>query len=52
MNKRLAYFGPAGTFTEAAAIRYDGHAQLLPFTSIAAVAAAVESGMADEGCSY
>ena len=49
MTKRLAYFGPAGTFTEAAAVRYDVHAQRLPFTSIAAVAAAVEAGMADEG---
>ena len=49
MIKRIAYFGPAGTFTEAAAVHYDAEAQLLPFMSIAAVAAAVESGMADEG---
>ena len=49
MARRLAYFGPAGTFTEAATLRYDAEAQLLPFTSIAAVVAAVEAGMADEG---
>lgn len=49
MAKRLAYFGPAGTFTEAAALQYDHEAQLLPFGSIAAVAAAVAAGMAEEG---
>lgn len=49
MTKRLGYFGPAGTFTEAAALRYDGEAQLLPFATIAGVFAAVESGAADEG---
>ncbi|MBF8266925.1 MAG: Prephenate dehydratase [Dehalococcoidia bacterium] len=49
MTKRVAYFGPAGTFTEAAALRYDPQAQLLPFSSIAAVAAAVDAGMAEEG---
>ncbi|OGO49916.1 MAG: prephenate dehydratase [Chloroflexi bacterium RBG_16_68_14] len=46
---RLAYLGPSGTFTEEAALRYQPSAQLLPFASEAAVAAAVESGMADEG---
>mgnify|MGYP001613653686 CR=1 FL=1 len=49
MAKRLAYLGPAGTFTETAALRYDSQAQLLPFFSIAAVAAAVDAGMAEEG---
>ena len=49
MAKRIAYLGPAGTFTEAAALRYDSEAQLIPFSSIAAVAAAVDSGMAEEG---
>ncbi|MFH1559863.1 MAG: prephenate dehydratase [Chloroflexota bacterium] len=49
MAKQIAYFGPAGTFTEAAALRYDPEAQLIPFTSIAAVVASVESGMAEEG---
>ena len=49
MTKRVAYFGPAGTFTEAVALQYSPDAQLLPFSSIAAVAAAVDSDMADEG---
>ena len=49
MPLRLAYFGPAGTFTEQAALLYDREAKLLPFASIAAVAQAVESGMADLG---
>ncbi|MBI4282516.1 MAG: prephenate dehydratase [Chloroflexi bacterium] len=49
MAKRIAYLGPAGTFTEAASLRYDPQAQLIPFASIAAVAASVESGMAEEG---
>jgi len=46
---RLAYLGPAGTFSEEAASRYDPSAELLPFPSEAAVAAAVEGGAADEG---
>lgn len=49
MAKRIAYLGPAGTFTEEAALLYDETAQLLPFPSIAAVAVAVDSGMAEEG---
>ena len=49
MEKRLAYLGPRGTFTEQAALLYDETAQLIPFPSVAAVAAAVGSGMADEG---
>lgn len=49
MSRRLAYLGPAGTFSEEAALSYDGDARLLPFASVAAVAAAVDSGMADEG---
>lgn len=48
-RKQLAYFGPAGTFTEEAALAYDPEANLVPFTTIAAVASAVETGMADEG---
>jgi len=48
-NKRIAYLGPPGTFTEEAALLYDPSAQLLPFASVAAVAAAVDSGMAEEG---
>lgn len=49
MAKRIAYLGPPGTFSEEAALRYDPQAQLLPFENFGAVAAAVESGMADEG---
>jgi prephenate dehydratase len=49
MVKQIAYLGPAGTFTEAAALRYDPKAQLIPFSSVSAVAAAVDSGMAEEG---
>lgn len=49
MSKRLAYLGPPGTFTEEATLLYDQGAQHLPFPSVAAVAAAVEAGMADEG---
>ncbi len=49
MTRRLAFLGPPGTFSEEAALRYDPQAQPLPFASISAVAAAIESGMADEG---
>jgi len=49
MVKQVAYFGPAGTFTETAALLYDPEAQLIPFPSIAAVAEAVDSGTAEEG---
>jgi prephenate dehydratase len=48
-TKRIAFLGPPGTFSEEAALRYDPKAQLLPFASVAAVAAAVDSGMAEEG---
>jgi prephenate dehydratase len=47
--KRIAFLGPPGTFSEEAALRYDPTAQLLPFASVAAVAAAVSAGMAEEG---
>jgi prephenate dehydratase len=46
---KLAFLGPPGTFGEEAAIRYAPGAEMLPFPSHAAVAAAVESGMADQG---
>ncbi len=46
---RLAFLGPAGTFGEEAAMKYASNAEMLPFPSHAAVAAAVESGMADCG---
>jgi prephenate dehydratase len=46
---RLAFLGPAGTFTEEAALRYQPGAQLLPLATEAAVVAAVEAREADEG---
>lgn len=46
---RLAFLGPPGTFGELAAMKFAPDATLLPFPSHAAVAAAVESGMADAG---
>ena len=46
---RLGFLGPPGTYSEEAALRYDPEAQLLPFVSISAVAAAIDTGMADEG---
>ena len=49
MPERVAYLGPAGTFTEAAALQYAPQSQLLPFPTVAAVAAAVDSGLAEEG---
>ncbi|MGI8551472.1 MAG: prephenate dehydratase [Dehalococcoidia bacterium] len=46
---RLAFLGPPGTFGEEAALLHDPAASRLPFTSHAAVVAAVEAGAADEG---
>ncbi len=46
---RLAFLGPAGTFSEEAALKYDPDAEPVPMASITAVASAVESGMADLG---
>lgn len=46
---KLAFLGPAGTFGEEAALRYAPAAAMLPCPSHAAVAAAVESGAADQG---
>lgn len=43
-----AFLGPRGTFSEDAAVAYAGeHADLLPFASIPALTAAVETGLAD-----
>jgi prephenate dehydratase len=49
MTRRLGFLGPPGTYSEEAALRYDPKAQLRPFVSISAVAAAIDSGMTDEG---
>lgn len=48
-STRLAYLGPPGTFGEEAARRFAPGADLVPFPSHAAVAAAVESGLAELG---
>ena len=48
MAKKLAFLGPAGTYTEEASIQYDSEARRIPFISVSAVATAVTSGMADE----
>ena len=49
MVKRLSYLGPAGTYSEQAAVLYDSQAELVPFPSIPAVCRAVSDGVADEG---
>ena len=49
MPNKVAYLGPPGTFTEEAGILHDSAAELLPFSSVFAVASAVEAGTADEG---
>ena len=49
MAQRIAFLGPVGTFSEEAALLYDPHGDLEPFPSIAAVALAVASGIAQEG---
>ena len=48
MTKRLAYLGPAGTYSEQAALDHDSEAELVPFPSIPAVASSVALGLADE----
>ena len=45
---RVAYFGPAGTFTEEAARRHAPKAELIPYPTIAATAGAVASGAAEQ----
>jgi len=49
MGKRIAYLGPAGTYSEQAAREWIEKAILIPVESIPAVANAVSSGIADEG---
>ena len=49
MAMKLAYLGPPGTFSEEAALKYNEKADLVPFYSVPAVAAAVETGLAEEG---
>ncbi len=49
MVKRLSYLGPAGTYSEEAALLYDSGAELVPFPTIPAVCRAVSDGLTDEG---
>ena len=49
MARRIAYLGPAGTFTEEAALYYDPQADLQPFPTISAVGLAVNRGVVEEG---
>lgn len=49
MPKKVAYLGPPGTNSEEATILYDSKAQHIPFSSIHAVATAVDKGLAEEG---
>ncbi|MEJ2061387.1 MAG: prephenate dehydratase [Gammaproteobacteria bacterium] len=47
---RIAYFGPAGTFTQAAALKHFGHSvNTVPLSSIDEVFREVEAGTADYG---
>lgn len=52
-QRRLAFFGPAGTYTEEAALKYDAreglNSSLTSMSTITAVYNAVQSGMAEEG---
>jgi prephenate dehydratase len=45
---KLAFLGPAGTFSEEAAILYDPSAELVPYSTITGAARSVLSGEADE----
>ena len=48
-DRRIAYLGPAGTFSEEAALRYAaGEGRLIPFPSFPALVEAVETGLTDE----
>ena len=49
MAWKIAYLGPAGTFTEEAARQYNSKATLQPLPSIPGVALAVASNIAEEG---
>jgi len=49
MVRSIAYFGPAGTYTEEAAFQYDPEAVLQPFPTISAVGLAVSSCATDQG---
>ena len=44
---RIAYLGPRGTYTEAAALAYEPDGELIPLPGVVAAAAAVRQGKAD-----
>jgi prephenate dehydratase len=48
MSTRIAFLGPAGSYTEQAATNHNAAATLVPFPSIPSTAAAVPDGEADE----
>ncbi len=48
MSKRIAFLGPAGTYSEQAAMNHDATATLVPFPSIPSTAMSVPNGEADE----
>ena len=49
MARTIAFFGPAGTYTEEAALRYDPAAELKPYPTIAAVGQAVSTSATEQG---
>ena len=49
MTDRIGYLGPAGTYTEQAALLYAPHAELHPYRTINAVGAAVAGGQLAAG---
>ena len=49
MTERIGYLGPAGTYTEQAALLYAADGALLPYPTINAVGAAVAGGELDAG---
>ncbi len=49
MSNSIAYLGPPGTNTEQAALKYQPGGHFIPFPSVAAVASAVDTGIAEEG---
>ena len=49
MSERIGYLGPAGTFTEQAALLYAPDAVMTPYPTITAVGAAVSENIVDVG---
>jgi len=49
MAKRIGFLGPAGTYTEEAALKYEPKGDLVPYPTITEVGLAVSSGETEEG---